>query len=295
MMTAHEVIEAYVRDVARYLPREKRNDVAFELRGLLHDELTAKAAAEGREADREMVMGLLAGFGRPADAAARYHPRPPLIDPADNPDFLIWAVVGAIFFSVVRRHDDHAPLQWVGIVFLYFVLVAWFRRRQPSPRLRWRPKRDPLPEVGGRAVALLCGVATLVFPFAMYLAPQTWWGIASFGKSPTSGLALTDAFLHSWVRVVTLAALGLVVAIYLIAAAQGGWRAWSRRALLVANFLVGSMFVLHAAPIVTIFESSVTNRIAMPIFGAVGAMTLLLTLYAAYTEWARVSPAPAYV
>ena len=91
MMTAGDVIESYVRDVAGYLPRTKRNDVAFELRTLLQDELAAKAAAQGRAPDKAMAMDLLAGFGRPAEAAARYQPRAPLIDPADNHNFLIWA------------------------------------------------------------------------------------------------------------------------------------------------------------------------------------------------------------
>jgi len=71
-MTAGEVLECYVRDVAGDLPRSKRNDVAFELRALLDDELAARAAARDREPDREMAMELLAGFRRPAEAAARY-------------------------------------------------------------------------------------------------------------------------------------------------------------------------------------------------------------------------------
>ena len=33
-METHDVIESYVRDVARFLPRDKRNDVAMEMRAL---------------------------------------------------------------------------------------------------------------------------------------------------------------------------------------------------------------------------------------------------------------------
>src|SRR5262245_8316293 len=66
-MNANEVIESYVCDVARSLPRDKRNDVAFELRALLADELAAKAQAAGRAPDEAMAMDLLQRFGRPAD------------------------------------------------------------------------------------------------------------------------------------------------------------------------------------------------------------------------------------
>lgn len=56
MMTADDVIQFYVRDVASYLPRKKRNDVAFELRALLQDELAAKASAQGRAPDEPGVV-----------------------------------------------------------------------------------------------------------------------------------------------------------------------------------------------------------------------------------------------
>ena len=41
-----------------------------------------------------------------------------------------------------------------------------------------------------------------------------------------------------------------------------------------------------------IFESPTANQVAMPIFGVIGALTMLGALYDAYTEWARVNPAP---
>lgn len=301
MMTAGDVIESYVRDVAGYLPRKKRNDVAFELRALLEDELAAKAAAQGRAPDREMVMELLSGFGRPAEAAARYHPRSPLIDPADNHNFIIWAIVGALLFSKLDSQNRFAHLQWIGVVFLCFAFMAWLRRRRPSKRLHWRPRRGPYPEVVSRPLLILPGLATLVFPFAQYLAPQTWWKIATFGTGDASGLALTDAFLQSWQRGATLAALALVIAMYAVAAVQGGWRQGSRCTLMTANLVVGGMLGAHAAPMVTlierqpfiIFQSQVANNVAMPIFGLVGGFMVLVSLYDFYKEWARVTPAPA--
>ncbi|HBN52615.1 MAG TPA: hypothetical protein DD456_00830, partial [Stenotrophomonas sp.] len=99
-MNVDEVVESYVRDVAGCLPRARRNDVAFELRALLDEELAARARAAGRAPDKAMAMALLREFGRPSEAAQRYHDRPALIDAADTHHFLIWAVGGAVVFAV---------------------------------------------------------------------------------------------------------------------------------------------------------------------------------------------------
>ena len=58
MMSANDVIESYVRDVARLLPNKRRDDVALELRALLQEELAGKAEAAGRAPDRAMAMAL---------------------------------------------------------------------------------------------------------------------------------------------------------------------------------------------------------------------------------------------
>jgi hypothetical protein len=53
------------------------------------------------------------------------------------------------------------------------------------------------------------------------------------------------------------------------------------------------MVTLLDRQIFMIFQSRIANEIAMPIFGLVGGFTQLAVLYAAYKEWARVTPAPA--
>ena len=93
-MNANDLIESYVTDVAVQLPRKQRNDVAFELRALLNEELQAKAEDAGRGADAAMATELLRAFGRPAEVAARYRPTLTIIDPADGRSFLRATVIG---------------------------------------------------------------------------------------------------------------------------------------------------------------------------------------------------------
>ena len=58
-MNANDVIESYVTDVAVQLPRKQRNDVAFELRALLNEELQERAGDAGREPDADMAIRML--------------------------------------------------------------------------------------------------------------------------------------------------------------------------------------------------------------------------------------------
>lgn len=74
-MDPNAIIDSYVADVVRYLPRRQRADVALELRSLLDDELASRAADAGRPADPALVMELLTTFGAPRDVADRYRPR----------------------------------------------------------------------------------------------------------------------------------------------------------------------------------------------------------------------------
>ena len=76
-MKANDVIEAYVTDVAAHLPRSQRNDVAYELRALLNEELADKAESAGRAADEELATALVGAaigvqpFDQPDVAAAK--------------------------------------------------------------------------------------------------------------------------------------------------------------------------------------------------------------------------------
>ena len=161
-MTAHDVIECYVTDVAMQLPRKQRNDVAFELRALLHEELQARSDAAGRAADAAMATEFANAFGRPAEVAARYRPALTIVAPEDGHRFLRAAVIGCVFlwalglaayvFPAVTAGGEvlqalvkwwgsavMPSLCWPGFLVVGFGAAAWARRRWPrtSP---WQPR-----------------------------------------------------------------------------------------------------------------------------------------------------------
>lgn len=94
-MEPANIIESYVADVVRRLPRRQRNDVGFELRSLLTEELAGRAAEAGRPADEALALDMLTAFGRPQEVADRYRPAGfTVLRPADAPAFAAWALGG---------------------------------------------------------------------------------------------------------------------------------------------------------------------------------------------------------
>lgn len=302
-MDVNGVIESYVRDVAACLPRARRDDVAFELRALLHEELAARAQAAGRVADKALAIALLKDFGRPADAAQRYHARPALVAAADTHHFLIWALGGAVVLGVhsALNRDaidlDALFLQWLGLLLLCFALAGWMRRRRPEV-FRWKPRHGP--EWMPRGLSALSLVAFLVFPVFMYAAPVEFarWLLPDAVR--VDGLALTAEFAGSLLRAVTFVLLVWMALQHGIALVLGHRPAWLRRIDVGLNLAVGVLLVAHASPMTgfgggpafEVFQSARANGNAAPWFLAVGGMMVLFALYYAYQEWACIRPRP---
>lgn len=190
-MNANDVIESYVNDVAVQLPRRQRDDVALELRGLIDEELQARAEAAGRAVDAAMATEFLRGFGRPAEVAARYRQALTIIDPADGHNFLRAAVIGlaAIWcLGLLKRLQqpiDSAwdlltvigqwwgataipSLWWPGLLVLGFGAAAWARRRWPQ-NSEWKPRAGDRIHSSRAAmmmglIGILCGLFVLVDP-----------------------------------------------------------------------------------------------------------------------------------
>lgn len=249
-MTAKDVIESYVNDVALQLPRKQRNDVAFELRALLEEGLQDRAEASGKAADAAMATEFVRAMGRPEDVAARYRPTLTVIDPADGPLFLRSTAIGlAVLWSlglwmVLREPDSGGgvlralgqwwlgtvlpSLAWPGLLVVGFGSASWVRRRWPQTS-EWKPKAaDRL--VGGRG-ALALAIAGILAGLFVLLDPRWvldffWDGRAA--PAAYEALTYTDSFLQRqapWL----LGLLLLNVPLFLTALVKGRWPAGLRR------------------------------------------------------------------
>jgi hypothetical protein len=168
-MDPKAIIDSYVGDVVRYLPRRQRADVARELRSLLDDGLRDRAEDAGRPADPALTMELLTEFGRPQEAADRYRPAGfTIIRPSSAPRFtwfalggiaLIWAITlpaALLGLTPVIGWDYGADqwwgrltvwwlgpglgaLWWPGVMITYALIGALVERRRESAPKAWAP------------------------------------------------------------------------------------------------------------------------------------------------------------
>ena len=169
-MSPHEVIDAYVNDVAARLPRAKRNDVAMELNALLQEELQGKADESGRAADEAMALELVRAFGSPEKVADRYRtPSFTIIPPTGTNQFvalalgglgLQWLVTlppawqhafipGREFVSIGAWWTSHGlgAFWWPGFMVVLAIIASWVREKRGAPEVsQWRPvARTPTP------------------------------------------------------------------------------------------------------------------------------------------------------
>ncbi|MFT3891283.1 MAG: hypothetical protein QM730_06580 [Anaerolineales bacterium] len=107
------LIDKYIAEVGKHLPRKNRADIEAEIRSTLEDMLDERTQGKGAvlsqskdPADEATVMELLKEYGAPREVAATYKPHPYLIGPRMFPMFemilrIVFAVViGASFIGL---------------------------------------------------------------------------------------------------------------------------------------------------------------------------------------------------
>lgn len=281
-MTPDALIETYVADVVRRLPRRQRADVAFELRSLLHDELAGRAADEDRPADDAMALALLTEFGAPADVADRYRPAGfTIIRPADAPRFARIAFIGVgvqWVLSLIAVYSTPLPagspgsdwlsrlgtwwlswgigsFWWPGFLICLTIIAAWVGSRRAAA-----PRPTPVAVIDRDRVnrpltILYAGLAMVGIALLIAVARLAEWA-PGLPQPVLDALALDPEFLATrapWVLLLW-AATGALALATLIAgrwtrttrlAAVGLDLAWV--ALLLWWCLAGPIFVSEAA------------------------------------------------
>lgn len=194
MMTPEAVIEAYVSDVARRLPRAKRNDVALELKALLSDEISGKADMSGRSADEAMALALVRAFGAPEEVAERYRPAGFTIIPATRSERFAATALGGVLLqwaitlpAALMKEPGRelvmlgswwltyglGALWWPGFMVTAAIVGGWVRHRWPPAAVStWRPSARDRDEIN-RTIWVLSSAAAAFGIAALVGAP--WW------------------------------------------------------------------------------------------------------------------------
>lgn len=278
-MRTTEVIDSYVSAVGRRLPLRRRDDVAYELRGLLADELAERARAAGREPDEAMAVQMLRAYGTPAETAVRYH-RPFVLVPAgDTRIFLIAALAGGAVISVAGLSALWL-MAWIGTVVLFFAGRSLIQRRRPSA-FTWRPRRMPDPDHASRpaGAAAIAGVAALGLA---YLWPST--------LDPS--LVYSDSFRDVWRMPWLPVLLAALIVVHLIVVIRGRWTDGLRWARTMVTISAAVQIGWHVSYGDVFARPSVDARM-LPWLAVVSGALMLLAIAQLVLMWARVRPAPA--
>ncbi len=256
------LIDRYIHEVGRRLPRKNRADVLAELRSSLIDALEDRK--DGMEASEEEVAALLKEFGSPREVAASYHPEGQyLIGPELYPLFelvagivlaavlgaqvLAWAV--AVFigqravepFEAIGSLLSSVPVA-LGMVVIVFAILQRLDVRAELDEKPWEP--TSLPQVdeeqtvnrGERIFGIVGGVLILVV-LAFFADRIGIWFTpgGQFIPNPVIGQYI------GWIVLSLLASISLDI--YLLW--QGRWTAATRLArLAVSLFSIAVLFLL---------------------------------------------------
>jgi hypothetical protein len=278
-MRATDVIETYIDDTVRLLPRRQRADVATELRSLLNEELHARAQQSGCAPDEALALSLVRGFGAPNEVAARYQPPWAIIDPADSTSFMRAAILGTCALIVLGALSKRQPsllrsaedlvkigiLAWLGLLVVAFGARNWVRRRWPKTAL-WEPRdRDR-----ANRVATFVVVPIATFVVVLYAAPTWVLDQISGGRLDTSWATYTADFQRVRLPCFIGLMVGLLVLLSFVAI-QGRWRRLTRRIDIGLNLALAGL-TLSLAVDGNIFQSSVVDQIARVVLALVAAI-----------------------
>jgi hypothetical protein len=263
--TAMELIDRYVNEVGRHLPRKTRGDIQAELRSLLLDSMDA---GDENELSEEQVVAALREFGPPKEVAASYYPKNQyLIGPELYPFFrlvtgiVLAAVLGALLVAMgVNAIINPQPLalpepgdalklfgelagallSTFGSLVLTFVILQRFNVRPELEEAEWDPRKLPPVEdsdnIDRRETVI--GMA-----FALVILAILWFFPGIIGVVGTWGQSvIINQVIVSYIPLISVALL-LGIVLDLILLRRGRWSTGTRLAKIGINLF--DIYVLY--------------------------------------------------
>jgi hypothetical protein len=112
------LLDTYVSEVGRRLPKKTRSDIEAEIRSILQDMLDERSQKTGRPVDEELTLEVLKEYGAPEKVAATYQGERFLIGPRLYPLFIlvvrivliVTGVLAAIGFGIAVYQTTLTPM-----------------------------------------------------------------------------------------------------------------------------------------------------------------------------------------
>lgn len=254
------LIDRYIYEIGRHLPRKNREDILAELRSSMTDALEDRFGQDPSQAEIEQW---LTEFGSPSQVAARYHPSGSyLIGPALYPLFqlvagiTLAAVVGAQILAwvvaLIFANEPFLPLEALaglltsvpsalGMVVIVFAILQWFEVKPELNDKPWHP--DQLPQIEKTAPIKRSGkifeIGFAIVILVILLAFPQWVGFVVFPGGHFFANPVIGQYL-GWISFSLL--VGIALDIYLLW--QGRWSLGTRIAKLASNLLTIAILAL---------------------------------------------------
>jgi hypothetical protein len=303
------LIDLYVAEVGRRLPRRSRADIEAELRSTLEDMLEDRSHKEGRAADDQMMKDLLRQYGPPDRVAATYHAAPYLIGPRIYPFFvrvlrIVLTVLTAVLLVTLGIRLATQPLQGLelaravgqgllgivgaavqafGNLVLVFVIIE---RVMPSSEFKfddekkeWDPA-DLVKEARPTDIKPWDPIASIVLTAAAMIVlngyPQLLAAWFYTNGQWLSTPVLTQAFFR-WLPYLNVL-WALQIGLNLMLLRYGQWTAgtkWARIALDLGSIAIG--YGLLTGPTIVSLSPAAVEATGLANTGSAASLNLVLT------------------
>jgi hypothetical protein len=255
------LIDKYIAEVGKYLPRRNRADIEAEIRSTLEDMLEERNQGQ---ADDDAVIALLKEYGRPRDVAESYTGPRYLIGPRVYPLFeLITKIVSAVLFAValaglgiglaqsdvtglalLQRIGEWAAdtVGWIitafgNIVLTFAILERVLPAKEWEEDEEWNPAelaQEPDPDQAQFGEQIFSIVFTAAFLIVLNLYPNILGiGFIIDGEWTYIAPILSDAFFSylPWINILGL--MQIAISVFLLR--RGLWLPWIRVAHMVVE------------------------------------------------------------
>lgn len=266
-MEPMELIDRYVAEVGKGLPRKHRDDIEAEILSAIEDMLAERCQKTGKPVDLKMAVDVLKEYGAPRKVAASYHHERYLIGPRLFPSFLtvvkvILPIVAAI--ALVKMGISLGQMELtvdtifetvflgiaeffgtaftaLGSIMVLFAIVQWTLPEFKGNTGEWDPYKLPAAtprnriDTGGILLEIFgAGLAIVVFNFFPqvinigYYSDGSWWvGFLATTTREAWSTTILSEAFFNYLPALTILWV-LTILLDVFLLSRGRWENWTR-------------------------------------------------------------------
>ena len=301
------LIDTYVSEVGRRLPRKTRADIEAEIRSILQDMLEERSQKTGKPVDDEMTFEVLKAYGAPEKVAATYLGERYLIGPRLYPIFMtvvrialmVTGILAAIGLGIVLYQAALTPWNLLEIIIknianfvssAFTVLGNIVKEKEWDPHSLVNLSKPNQVKMGETIVEIVgCFVAIVIFNFypqiigVWFGSNGSWYvGVGSLTVTPL----LSKTFFH-FVPYLTLV-WGFTIVLNIFLLRMGHWNAVTRISLIglkIVNIVIAaamlgvpSLLAITSVSLTTALGDAQAARTLMTLLSQIVRVALWLTI-----------------